>query len=551
LRKERKEGVFASKTFDELEDILHPHLISCVKNKLNLTQMTTVQAEAIPKVLTGKDCLIKSVTGSGKTLAILIPLVQMLQAIEPSITREDGTVALILLPTRELVVQFFEPLALLCSAFNRIVPGVLMGGENKHSEKNRLRKGINILVGTPGRLIDHLETTKSFSLDKLRFLIIDEADRLYESGFEHSVRKVVDAIKEANGENKPQTILASATLTDGVKRLAGMLLEEAEFVDTCDTDDNFNGQHLYTLPENLKQHYCMVPAKLRILTLTGFIFKNCSYEGTSKILVFMSSQDGVDFHHTLFNTILNPLMEKSEVNRVAFFKLHGSMEQSERVQIFNEFRQAKSGVLLCTDVASRGVDLPHVDWILQYSCSPTLEDYVHRVGRTARIDQVGQSIVFILPSEDNYIKLVQKKLKANLSEMTVETLVQPLVALDFSPKPNSRQYREQAGQLQFVYESAIAQDPILGDLAKKAYISHTRSYASYPRALKDILPFKQLHLGHICKSFCLRESPRVLGVSYQPAKPKERSSNGFNRNPRTGKRPLPMEYKTSEFSSGL
>lgn len=513
--------------------------------------MTTVQSEAIPKILTGKDCLIKSVTGSGKTLAILIPLVQILQALDPPITRDEGMVALIILPTRELVVQFYEPLVLLCTAFNRIVPGFLMGGENKHSEKKRLRKGINVLISTPGRLIDHLETTKSFSLEKLRYLVIDEADRLYESGFEESIKKIIHTINEAKSINSLQTILASATLTDGVKRLAGMLLEEAEFVDTCENLDTIDGQHMYTLPENLKQHYCVVPAKLRILTLTGFLFKHCSYEGSSKVLVFMSSQDVVDFHHTLFNSVLNPLLTKSDLTQITFFKLHGSMDQSERVQIFAQFRQAKNGVLLCTDVASRGVDLPHVDWVLQYSCSPTLEDYVHRVGRTARIDQLGQSLSIILPSEDNYIKLVQRKLKANLSELSIESLIESLIALDFSPKANSRQYREQAGQLQFVYESAVAQDAILGDLAKKAYISHTRSYASYPRALKDILPFKQLHLGHICKSFCLRESPRALGMSYKPAEPKERTAHPFNRTIRSTKRPIPTEFKTSEFDSGL
>ena len=514
--------------------------------------MTAIQAESIPKILLRTDCLIKSVTGSGKTLAILIPLIQMLQAIEPKINRQDGTYAMIVLPTRELVQQFYEPLSLLCTAFNRIIPGYLMGGENKHSEKNRIRKGINILICTPGRLIDHIETTKSFSLKNLRFLIIDEADRLYEAGFEDSVKKIVQVINESQLEQKPQTLLLSATLTEGVKKLAGMVLEDAQFIDTCETEDDLH--HVYTLPENLEQSFSLVPAKLRVLALSGFILKHCSYEGSSKLLVFMSSQDVVDFHFTLFDTILNPLLEKSELNTIKFSKLHGNIDQTERMKIFNEFRQATSGVLLCTDVASRGVDLPHVDWVLQYSCPSTLEDYVHRVGRTARIDLVGKSIIFLLPSESNFIKLVQKKLRSNLVNVEAEKLVESMVALDFSPKANSRDYREQAGQLQFVLESAIAADPILTDLAKKAYISHTRAYASYPRALKDILPFKLLHLGHICKSFCLRESPRALGASYRPSIKKEHhngfKSKAFNSRS-TGKRPLPSEMKTSEFDSGI
>ena len=174
------EDVFSSNDFSSIG--LHPYLIQNLQQNCKISQMTSVQSMAIPTVLAGKDALIKSQTGSGKTLAFALPIIQKLQDIQPPISRQDGVFALIVLPTRELAIQSLEWFEKLCKSFARIVPGILSGGEKKKSEKARLRKGINILIATPGRLIDHIKHTKSLRLDKLQFLVLDEADRILELG---------------------------------------------------------------------------------------------------------------------------------------------------------------------------------------------------------------------------------------------------------------------------------------------------------------------------------------------------------------------------------
>lgn len=170
-----REDIFSAKTFSETG--VHPYIAKALHDQ-KMESLTLVQSKAIPVVLSGKDALIKSQTGSGKTLAYAVPILHRLQEERPEVTRADGVRALILVPTRELAVQTFEWLQKLCRSFNRIVPGVLLGGEKKKSEKARLRKGINILVATPGRLIDHIRLTSSLSLKKVSWLVLDEVGKV-------------------------------------------------------------------------------------------------------------------------------------------------------------------------------------------------------------------------------------------------------------------------------------------------------------------------------------------------------------------------------------
>lgn len=216
-----KEDVFADSDFDS--SVIHPYLIQNLKQNCNISRMTSVQVKSIPVILAGKDALVKSQTGSGKTLAFALPILHMLQAIRPEVTRDQGVFALVVVPTRELAIQCLELFDKLCKSFARIVPGVLSGGEKKKSEKARLRKGINILIATPGRLVDHLKTTKCLNLKNLRFLVLDEADRMLELGYERDVQSIVTVINEQRGTDR-QTLLLSATLTTGIEQLSEVLL---------------------------------------------------------------------------------------------------------------------------------------------------------------------------------------------------------------------------------------------------------------------------------------------------------------------------------------
>ncbi|GFY40510.1 probable ATP-dependent RNA helicase DDX31 [Trichonephila inaurata madagascariensis] len=331
------EQLFTEKSFEDFN--LHPHLVSCLKSRLEVTKATKVQEETIPIILKGRDVLVKSCTGSGKTLAYAIPIVQKLQEIEPKIKRADGVYALIIVPTRELALQCFDIFSLLSKAHTWIVPGYLIGGEKKKSEKARLRKGINILISTPGRLLDHLDTTACLSLEKLAFLVIDEADRLLEEGFEDAVAKIVSKCNKNR-----QSALLSATLTKEVENFAGMSLSQPVYVGTL-KEDVVESQE-YAVPNNLKQFITVVPIKLRLVTLSGFIVDNCMKFGF-KGLIFMSSQNCVDFHYSLFSGVLSPILLKKE-HKCKFYRLHGNMKQEDRTQIFNELKSNKEGILLCT-----------------------------------------------------------------------------------------------------------------------------------------------------------------------------------------------------------
>ena len=282
------EAVFSGSGFDANE--LHPYLVKNLGD-FGIEKMTTVQSLAIPVVLAGKDALIKSQTGSGKTLAYALPILHKLQALEPKISRADGCHALVVVPTRELAMQSFEWFEKLCRSFARIVPGILLGGEKKKSEKARVRKGINILVSTPGRLIDHIEHTKSLSLKNLQFLVLDEADRMLELGYERDVQKIITAINE-NTERERQTLLLSATLTSGIEQLSEVSMKHPKFVDaaTAEDENEVGDMTALTTPENLKQTYLIAPAKLRLVTLASFILWKTRYSKKRKMLVFMSTQ---------------------------------------------------------------------------------------------------------------------------------------------------------------------------------------------------------------------------------------------------------------------
>lgn len=530
------EPLFSEKSFDDFN--LHPHVISCLKSRLEVTRATKVQEETIPVLLDGHDILVKSCTGTGKTLAYAIPVVQKLQEIQPKIKRADGVYALVIVPTRELALQCFEIFSLLTKACTWVVPGYLIGGEKKKSEKARLRKGINILISTPGRLLDHLDRTSSLTLEKIAFLVIDEADRLLEEGFENSIAKIVSRCNK----NRLSALL-SATLTKGVENLAGISLFKPVLVGTLTTLKDDEECQEYAIPKNLKQYITVVPAKLRLVTLSGFIVDNCFKFGF-KGLIFMCSQSCVDFHYFLFSSVLSPILLKKE-NQCKFYRLHGNMKQEERTEIFSAFKSNKEGILLCTDVAARGLDLPSVDWIVQYSAPPSAEIYVHRVGRTARIGKKGNSLLFLLPSESTFSNLLADH-KINFEETPYDTFLQALLLISEAVSLSGKFSMEEcASALHKMYEKEVYNENKLHESATEAFTSYVRSYATYSKNIRHILCYKALHLGHIAKSFCLREAPSNLIHPFHDRKFSQQSK-------KSSSKPLKRKLQAlSEFDSGL
>ncbi|XP_076062134.1 ATP-dependent DNA helicase DDX31 [Oratosquilla oratoria] len=588
------EKVFSENAFNSLP--VAKQIVSNVE-KLGFTSMTMVQQLSIPHILEGKDALIKSQTGSGKTLTYALPVIHNLMNHNPRVNRADGMYALVIVPTRELALQSYQWFEKLCKSCVWVVPGYLIGGEKKKAEKSRLRKGVNILIATPGRLIDHIHHTKSLSLEKLKYLIIDEADRLLDMGYEQSITSIMEAVAEQQKSitYTRQTVMLSATLTSGVEKLAGMSLQNPKIVDVSDVDGSLKGETLVT-PENLSHFYLLVPAKLRLVCLAAFILLKCRFGKERKMIVFMSTQDMVDYHTALFKAVLSryghektkktSLMkraekvlageededdeddddeeeeeeEKDDGDTINFLKLHGNMTQPDRSAVFNEFRESGSGVLLCTDVAARGLDLPRVNWIVQYNAACTAADYVHRVGRTARVNAKGSAIAFLAPAEVPFVRMLQDhdiKLEEVKMNKVLQVLMMPTEKLT-KRRPIAYTVEEAATKLQLKFETILLENKDLHELAKKSYISFVRSYASYPKEVRLMFNFKSLHLGHYAKSTGLREAPSALGASAAMRARKEmkekREKKEKYRNVNVMKQKsgiLPKYMSMSEFSSGL
>ncbi|XP_053060423.1 probable ATP-dependent RNA helicase DDX31 isoform X2 [Acinonyx jubatus] len=562
--KQVQEQVFTSDAFHKLD--LHPHLISTINTVLNMTSMTSVQKQSIPVLLEGRDALVRSQTGSGKTLAYCIPVVQSLQAMKSKIQRSDGPYALVLVPTRE--------------PFTWIVPGVLMGGERKKSEKARLRKGINILISTPGRLVDHIKSTKNIHFSRIRWLILDEADRILDLGFEKDITVILNAV---NAEcQQRQNVLLSATLTEGVTRLADISLLDPVQISVLDQHHGQSDPEQGTLPEvsplppddeldsfaipgSLDQHVTLVPSKLKLVSLAAFILQKCKFEKDQKMIIFFLSCELVEFYYHLFLRTLPACsgvpasrQPPSASTRFKFLRLHGNMEQEERTAVFEEFSHSKTGILLCTDVAARGLDLPQVTWIVQYNAPSSPAEYIHRIGRTARIGCRGSSLLILAPSEAEYVNSLASH-KINVSEIHVEDILSVLTrdgclkgsrrGTQKSRAAGPQEIRRRATVLQTVFEDYVHSSERRVSWAKKALQSFIRAYATYPRELKHIFHVRSLHLGHVAKSFGLRDAPQNLGVS--AVKRRKGNLNRPDLHKKTRGKHRLAEILRSEYSSGI
>lgn len=570
-----QEDVFVAETFDHLN--LHPYMVSNLQQTFDIKKMTAIQKAAIPCMLSKRDCLIKSQTGSGKTLAYAVPIVQMLQALEPKIKRSDGVKCIVIVPTRELAIQSYECFIKLLRPFTRIVSSYLIGGEKKKSEKSRIRKGINVLVGTPGRLLDHIETTKNLSLRDIQMLVLDEADRLLDMGYEKDIAKIIEALTNQQARDR-QTVMLSATLSTGVEKLAGLTLKDPKIIDVVGNEDEQLMGKL-AVPDQLRQYYVMAPGKLRLVTLAAFIFWKCKLTEEGKILIFMSTLDMVDFHNELYNTALKKALRQEEIElinnvgsatpvddnpdeddeeeQIEILHLHGNMSQKERTHVFLKFKDAVSGVLICTDVCARGLDLPQVHWIVQYNAPSCCTDYVHRVGRTARIGTAGNSLIFLLPSESGFVDIMVDE-NLSLEEIKVNSILQTLTMAfqTYKRKKHKKSLmaatmEEAATALQMRFENAVLADHELQEKARKAFLSHVRAYASYPVNLRHVFDFKALHLGHLAKSLALRETPSSLGARGSSIVKRNHRSAKFSSRPSKPMNKAPSIQQVSEFDSGL
>ncbi|WWC86797.1 uncharacterized protein L201_001676 [Kwoniella dendrophila CBS 6074] len=640
---------------------MDPLLVRHLKTKMHVDNPTGIQRSCLPYMLSSpldpdrigdtskplRDVLIQAQTGSGKTLSYLLPIIQTLLPLSKLsyIDRSIGTLAIILAPTRELAQQISKVVEQLISMklgsdddeddrqFTRwLVSGLLTGGSTRTHEKARLRKGVPILVSTPGRLLDHLQNTSSFQCAKTMFLVLDEADRLMDLGFEETIKGILKALegrrkneinveKELDEEgggsmrwsfwNRGRTnILCSATVDAKVEKLSGMALRDPILFraekDNKSKDPNNDttidgktdavkaameeagaivipqeSEDKFTPPSQLSQKYVVIPTKLRLVALVALLrsliasaAKQDAEKGT-KIIVFLSSTDSVDFHWKLLGgvqmgeasaaeegeeenaeddgnesadgvdsasnkpkkakskkakkaseseliTLSSPLFPNTTLHR-----LHGSLPLRTRMASLKSFATGSNqpSVLFATSVASRGLDLPLVRAVIQYDL-PTeggANEYVHRVGRTARAGKGGEAWAFISENEQEWVPWVENKMgnaegKSTSNVKLNQVGVEDVLRKGFGGK--GYEFEGRATEVQLGFERWVLDAEQNASLARKAFSSFIRAYSTHPLEEKKFFHIKSIHLGHLAKSFALREAPgQLTSTTNAKAKP--------------------------------
>ena len=416
---------------------------------------TEVQAKSIPIALKGEDIIGSAKTGSGKSLAFLIPTVEFILK-NP---KNEGVQALVITPTRELALQLYD-LAKSLMNDNGTTCVLVIGGGNRRKEAEKLSSGdAKIVICTPGRLIDHMVNTKKFEYNTMKILIIDEADKILKIGFEEELKEILKLIPKNR-----QTLLFSATITPKVEDLITLSVKNYENIRIKSDDPTVS---------TLEQGFLKIDADKKFLFLFTFFKKNKN----SKILVFFATCKEVEFYSSLLNYVDVPVLS-----------ITGEYKQQKRSTTFMEFCALEKGILLCTDVAQRGLDIPDIDWVIQYDPPHDPEEYLHRVGRTARgADKLGKALLMILPNEINFIRMLQLY-KIKLDEFQF-------------PEKKLAKVQEQLEKL------VNKKDKFLLNLATEAYRAYIHSYNA--QTDKDTFDLEKLDLLKVCKSFGLISPPFV------------------------------------------
>ncbi|CDO55618.1 similar to Saccharomyces cerevisiae YJL033W HCA4 Putative nucleolar DEAD box RNA helicase [Geotrichum candidum] len=419
---------------------------------------TDIQLKTILPALKGKDILGAARTGSGKTLAFLVPVLEVLH--RKKWTQLDGLGALIISPTRELAIQIFEVLRKIGRPHG-FSAGLVMGGKDVKTEAERLGK-LNILIGTPGRILQHMDQTAEFDASNLQVLILDEADRILDMGF----KKELDAIVE-NLPMERQTWLFSATQTKTVSDLARLSLKNPEYI-------SVDEESATSTPKSLEQFYITTPLPDKLSTLYSFIKTHLK----AKVLVFFSSSKQVRYVYETFRT-MQP--------GTTLIQLHGKQKQAARIDAVSKFSTSRHCCLFATDVVARGIDFPTVDWVVQVDAPEDAATYIHRVGRTARFGKNGTALLFLTPKEEPGMVNNLESRKIPIKKLTI--------------RENKRK------QIQDKLQALCFKNPELKFLAHKAFQSYTKSI--YLQKDKSVFNVDDLPLEEFAASLGLMGAPKI------------------------------------------
>jgi ATP-dependent RNA helicase RhlE len=367
---------------------LRAELVRAVSEK-GYDTPTPIQQQAIPLVLEGRDLMGSAQTGTGKTAGFTLPLLQRLAAKQPPQNGRRVIRALVITPTRELAAQVAESI----SAYSKWLPlksAVVFGGVSINPQKQKLIRGVDILVATPGRLLDHVGQ-RSVDLSRVELLVLDEADRMLDMGFIHDIRKVLALVPK-----QKQTLLFSATFSDDIKKLANGLLKSPTLIEVARRN---------TTVEAIQQVVHPVD-KSRKRELLSYLIGSNQWQ---QVLVFSRTKHGAN---RLAGQLLSDGIDAAAI--------HGNKSQGARTRALADFKSGKVQVLVATDIAARGLDIDQLPHVVNYDLPNVAEDYVHRIGRTGRAGREGEAVSLVCVDELKLLKDIEKLIKRNIHQQVVD-----------------------------------------------------------------------------------------------------------------------------------
>ncbi|MDR3569890.1 MAG: DEAD/DEAH box helicase [Syntrophobacteraceae bacterium] len=349
---------------------------------------TPIQSRAIPVILQGKDVLAGAQTGTGKTAGFALPLLQILS--KRSITKVKNSVrALILTPTRELAAQVQEDVAA-CGKYLPLKSAAIFGGVGINPQIGQLRRGVDVLVATPGRLLDHVQQ-RTLDLSKVEILVLDEADRMLDMGFIRDIRRILTVLPAVR-----QNLLFFATFSNDIKQLADGLLNSPELIEVAARN---------TASETIEQLVHPVD-RVRKRELLSFLIGSKRWR---QVLVFTRTKHGA-----------NKLTKQLESDGIRASAIHGNKSQAARTKALADFKRGEVRVLVATDIASRGLDIDHLPHVVNFELPDLAEDYVHRIGRTGRAEREGIAISLVCIDEREHLKAIERLLQREIPKEIID-----------------------------------------------------------------------------------------------------------------------------------
>ncbi|XP_037078678.1 probable ATP-dependent RNA helicase DDX10 [Pollicipes pollicipes] len=456
-------------------------------------QPTDIQREAVLLALQGQDVLGAAKTGSGKTLAFLIPMLELLY--RRRWTRVDGLGALIITPTRELAYQIFAVLSNV-GKHHDFSAGLIIGGKDLKFERKRMDQ-VNVIVCTPGRLLQHMDENPLFSADGLQILILDEADRCLDMGFAKAMNAIIE-----NLPRERQTLLFSATQTKSVRDLCRLSLRDPVYV-------SVHEKAKHSTPAGLAQSYIVCEQHEKTDTFWSFL----RHHKRHKILCFLQTCKQVKYMYEMFCR-LRP--------GITVMALYGSLHQLRRMAIYDDFCRKQRAVMFATDIAARGLDFPAVHWVVQLDCPEDANTYIHRAGRTARFQRGGETLLVLTPREERGMiaQLEQRKIPIQKIEVN----------------------KAKTATVQRKMEALLARDVNLKESAKRAFKSYFKS--TFLMKNKEVFDVASVDTEAYARSLGLAVAPRIRFL-------KKKQLNSAAEQPAPAAEPRKAETEEQAEDSGI